>query len=48
MQVCRRLLHAARTAKEDWLTRAMVTKLTPAEQDSLIAAIPLLHRLLEP
>ncbi|MBF6329643.1 MarR family winged helix-turn-helix transcriptional regulator [Nocardia transvalensis] len=42
------LLDAARLAKEDWLARAMATKLSPAEQDSLLAAIPVLRRLLEP
>ncbi|MEC3957581.1 MarR family transcriptional regulator [Nocardia sp. CDC153] len=43
----RRLLRAAHDAKEDWLAEAIRTKLSPAEQDSLIAAIPLLARLVE-
>ncbi|MFB8001389.1 MarR family winged helix-turn-helix transcriptional regulator [Nocardia sp. NPDC056000] len=43
-----RLLSRAHAAKEGWLVTALATKLTPAEQDSLIAAIPLLARLVEP
>ncbi len=43
----RRLLRLAHDAKEDWLTTAILTKLSAAEQDSLIAAIPLLARLVE-
>ncbi|WP_198347619.1 MarR family winged helix-turn-helix transcriptional regulator [Nocardia terrae] len=42
-----RLLRMAHTAKEDWLATAIATKLAPAEQDALIAAIPLLSRLVE-
>jgi hypothetical protein len=38
---------AARSAKEDWLAQAMATELTRADQDALLAAIPLLQRLLE-
>lgn len=41
-------LAVVRTAKEDWLARSMADKLSRAEQDSLLAAIPLLRRLLEP
>ncbi|WP_218027235.1 MarR family winged helix-turn-helix transcriptional regulator [Nocardia vaccinii] len=40
-------LTAARSAKEDWLAQAMATELTRADQDALLAAIPLLQRLLE-
>ncbi|GAB2534146.1 MarR family transcriptional regulator [Nocardia heshunensis] len=43
----RALLRRAHDAKEDWLATAIVTKLSAAEQDSLIAAIPLLSRLVE-
>ncbi|WP_328290581.1 MarR family winged helix-turn-helix transcriptional regulator [Nocardia aurantiaca] len=43
----RRLLRLAHDAKEDWLATAIATKLSPGEQDSLIAAIPLLARLTE-
>ncbi|WP_024806087.1 MarR family winged helix-turn-helix transcriptional regulator [Nocardia sp. BMG51109] len=42
-----RLITAARAAKEDWLAQAMAAKLSRAEQDSLLAAIPLLRRLLD-
>ncbi|MFE3194975.1 MarR family winged helix-turn-helix transcriptional regulator [Nocardia sp. NPDC059240] len=42
-----RLLRLAHDAKEDWLATAITTKLTAAERDSLIAAIPLLARLVE-
>ncbi|WP_280385149.1 MarR family winged helix-turn-helix transcriptional regulator [Nocardia wallacei] len=42
-----RVIAAARHAKEDWLAQAMAAKLSRAEQDSLIAAIPLLRRLLD-
>ncbi|MET8429203.1 MarR family transcriptional regulator [Nocardia sp. NPDC004860] len=42
-----RLLRLAHDAKEDWLATAIATKLSPGEQDSLIAAIPLLARLTE-
>ncbi|MEV6099172.1 MarR family transcriptional regulator [Nocardia sp. NPDC051981] len=42
-----RLLRLAHDAKEDWLAIAIMTKLSPGEQDSLIAAIPLLARLTE-
>lgn len=43
-----RLIEAARIAKEDWLAQAIATKLSRTEQDSLLTAIPLLRRLLEP
>ncbi|UFS99070.1 MarR family winged helix-turn-helix transcriptional regulator [Nocardia huaxiensis] len=41
------VLRLAHDAKEDWLAAAMATRLTPAEQDSLLAALPLLGRLAE-
>jgi len=41
-------LDAVRSVKEDWLARSMADKLNRAEQDALLAAIPLLQRLLEP
>jgi DNA-binding MarR family transcriptional regulator len=44
---CRRLLLASRTAKTDWLFRALQTTLTPAEQDDLASALSLLRRLIE-
>ncbi|GAB0107034.1 MarR family transcriptional regulator [Nocardia sp. JMUB6875] len=43
----RRLLRMAHDAKEDWLATVILTKLSAAEQDSLISAIPLLARLVE-
>ncbi|MCU1642349.1 MAG: putative HTH-type transcriptional regulator [Nocardia sp.] len=43
-----RLLESAHEAKEDWLATAIATKLSPAEQDALLGAIPLLDRLVEP
>lgn len=43
-----RMLEIAQGAKESWLATTIATKLSPAEQDSLIAAIPLLDRLVEP
>jgi DNA-binding MarR family transcriptional regulator len=45
---CRKTVAAARAAKQDWLFRAMQSKLTPAEQQKLAAAIALLDRLIEP
>ena len=45
---CRRTVAAARAAKQDWLFRTLQSKLTPAEQQKLGAAITLLDRLLEP
>ncbi len=44
---CRDRIEAARAAREDWLFRAIQTHLTPAEQDRLADAIPLLERLVE-
>lgn len=38
---------AARSAKEDWLAQAMAAELTRADQDVLLAAIPMLRRLLD-
>jgi DNA-binding MarR family transcriptional regulator len=42
---CREWIKAAREAREDWLFRALRTKLAPAEQEQLAAAIELLQRL---
>ena len=42
---CRELLKAKRAAKEDWLFRAIQTKLSPAEQEELATALELLKRL---
>lgn len=43
---CRALIKASRDAREDWLSQAIETKLTPAEQETLVIAIDLLKRLL--
>jgi len=42
---CRELIKANRAAKEDWLFRAIQTKLSPAEQEDLATALELLRRL---
>ena len=42
---CRELIKAKRAAKEDWLFRAIQTKLSPAEQEELATALELLKRL---
>ena len=42
---CRELLKARRAAKEDWLFRAIQTKLSSAEQEKLAATLELLKRL---
>ncbi len=44
---CRRTVAAARAAKQDWLFRALQSKLSPAEQQKLAAAVTLLDRLIE-
>ena len=45
---CREWITAGRAARKDWLFRAIRTKLAPAEQDDLAAAVDLLTRLVEP
>jgi DNA-binding MarR family transcriptional regulator len=42
---CRELIKVHRAAKEDWLLRAIQTKLSPAEQEELATALELLKRL---
>jgi DNA-binding MarR family transcriptional regulator len=42
---CRELIKTTRAAKEDWLFRAIQTKLSPAEQEELASALELLKRL---
>jgi DNA-binding MarR family transcriptional regulator len=37
-----------RAIREDWLARAIEAKLTPAEQSTLVAAVALLNRIVEP
>jgi len=43
---CRELIDARRAAKEDWLFRAIQTKLTPLEQEELSSATRLIKRLI--
>jgi len=45
---CRELLRAGRAAREDWLYRAIRTKLAPDQQAELESAVELLKRLLAP
>ena len=40
-------IKAGRAAREDWLSRAIQTKLAPAEQQKLADAVELLKRLVE-
>jgi DNA-binding MarR family transcriptional regulator len=47
-EACRAQFKANRAAKEDWLNRAIQTKLSAAEQGELATALRLLNRLLEP
>jgi DNA-binding MarR family transcriptional regulator len=42
---CRELIKVTRAAKEDWLFRAIQTKLSPSEQKELATALELLKRL---
>jgi DNA-binding MarR family transcriptional regulator len=43
--VFRKKLKASRAAKDDWLSRALQTQLSPQEQRELMAALKLLQRL---
>lgn len=42
---CRKMIKANRAAREDWLYRALQTKLAPREQKELVDAVELLKRL---
>ena len=44
---CRQLVQQARAAREDWLTRAIQTRLSPREQHVLTAAVELLKRIVD-
>lgn len=44
-EACRELIRSRRAAKEDWLFRAIQTRLSPAEQEELAPMIVLLKRL---
>jgi hypothetical protein len=42
------MIQATRAAREDWLFRAICTRLTEAEREQLAAGVALLQRLVEP
>jgi DNA-binding MarR family transcriptional regulator len=42
---CREMIQASRAAKEDWLFRAIRSKLSPAEQEQLSTDLELLKRI---
>jgi DNA-binding MarR family transcriptional regulator len=44
---CQEWIKAGRAAKEDWLFRAIQSKLSPEEQEELASAVELLKRLAE-
>jgi DNA-binding MarR family transcriptional regulator len=44
---CREMIKASRAAREDWLFRAIRTKLAAAEQAELASAVALLKRLVD-
>lgn len=44
---CRSWLAEGRAARQDWLTRALQTRLTAKEQDAVAAAVELLGRLVD-
>jgi DNA-binding MarR family transcriptional regulator len=46
-QRCRKLIDKRRAAKQDWLTKAILAKLSAQEQDQLDVALKILARLAE-
>ena len=44
---CRDWLRKGRAARQDWLAAAVAARLSPQEQDRLLAAMPLLQRLVD-
>ncbi|HWD29736.1 MAG TPA: MarR family transcriptional regulator [Rhizomicrobium sp.] len=44
-EACRISLEQGRAAKQDWLTRMLEARLSPAEQDKIVEAVALLKRL---
>ncbi len=46
-EACRRGIEEGRSARQDWLSRRIEARLTPAEQAELGAALALLARLIE-
>jgi DNA-binding MarR family transcriptional regulator len=45
---CREMIRAGRAARQDWLSRVIATRLSPAEQAQLAEAVIVLQRLLAP
>jgi DNA-binding MarR family transcriptional regulator len=45
---CRERVKTGRAAREDWLLRAIRTRLAPAEQERLAGSVELLKRLVDP
>jgi DNA-binding MarR family transcriptional regulator len=45
---CQELIKAGRAAREDWLLRAVQTRLTEQEQEALAVGVELLKRLINP
>jgi DNA-binding MarR family transcriptional regulator len=46
-EACRRRIDQGRTARQDWLSRTIAARLSPAEQQQLAATIGLLRRLVD-
>lgn len=46
-QACRTWIEQGRAARQDWLTRTLMARLSPQEQDKLAQAVELLKRLLD-
>jgi DNA-binding MarR family transcriptional regulator len=44
---CRQWFQEGRAAREDWLTRTIQARLSPQEQDELLAAVELLKRIVD-
>jgi DNA-binding MarR family transcriptional regulator len=46
-ETCRRWIEEKRAARQDWLTRTIQARLSPAEQDRLMEAVELIRRLVD-
>ena len=46
-EACRRWIEEKRAARQDWLTRTIQARLSPAEQDRLMEAVELIRRLVD-
>jgi len=46
-EACRKLIQEGRAARQDWLSRSIVAKLSARDQERLASAIELLKRLVE-